>query len=89
MRFRKVIRNKNSKVEVTIYGKKPGYAFYQVCWRAGGQRRMKSVASYSTAKKFADETIGTIAKSSQATALTSWAGCRRPSGFGAVGRLLP
>ena len=71
MRFPKVIRNKKSKVEVTIYGKKPGYPFYRVCWRAGRQRRMKSLASYSAARKFADETLGSIAKGSQATALTS------------------
>jgi len=32
---------------------------------------MKSLASYSAAKKFADETLGSVAKGSQATALTS------------------
>ena len=71
MKFPKVIRNKKAKVEVTIYGKKPGYAFYRVCWRAGGQRRMKSVATYSAAKQFAEEMLSDIAKGSQKTALTS------------------
>ena len=71
VRFPKVVRNKKSKVEVTVYGKKRGYAFYRVCWRAGRQRRMKSFASYSAARKFADETLRSIAKGSQATALTA------------------
>jgi len=54
VKFPKIIRNKKTKVEVTIYGKSKGgerkkdgsvtqpYPFYRLCWRVAGQRRMKS-----------------------------------------------
>jgi hypothetical protein len=82
VRFPKIIRNKKTKVEVTIYGKSKGgerkkdggvtqpYPFYRLCWRVGGQRRMKSFGTYSEAKKAADDMIRDLGSGSQVTALT-------------------
>jgi integrase len=82
VRFPKVIRNKKTKVEVTIYGKSKGglpngkggltkpYPFYRVCWRVDGQRRMQSFATYSGAKQKADELVSDLGKGSRVTALT-------------------
>jgi len=58
VKFPKLIQNKKSKVEVTIYGKSKGgerkqdggvtqpYPFYRPCWRVAGQRRMKSFGAW-------------------------------------------
>jgi integrase len=70
VKFPKVIRNKKTKAEVTIYGKKPAYPFYRVCWRVAGRRMMKSVRTYSAAKKAADDLIDDLGSGSQKTALT-------------------
>src|SRR5436305_804496 len=71
VRFPKVNRNKKTKAEVTIYGKKPAYPFYRVCWRVAGKRRMKSVRTYSEAKKAADDMVADLGSGSQRTALTA------------------
>ena len=82
MKFPKIIRNKKTKVEVTIYGKSKGgerkpdgtrtqpYPFYRLCWRVAGQRRMKSFGTYSEAKKAAEEMVRDLGSGSQVTALT-------------------
>src|SRR5689334_12243678 len=71
VRFPKIIRNKKTKVEATIYGKKPAYPFYRVCWRVFGKRRMQSFRTYSEAKKAADDVVGELGKGSHRTALTA------------------
>lgn len=83
VRFPKVIRNKKTKAEVTIYGKSKGgkpngkggitepYPFYRVCWRVDGQRRMQSFKTYSEAKAHADTILGQLSKGSRVTALTA------------------
>ena len=82
VKFPKVIQNKKTKVEVTIYGKSKGgdpkkgggvtqpYPVYRVCWRVAGQRKMQSFATYSAAKKAADVLVRDLGKGSQVTALT-------------------
>jgi integrase len=82
VRFPKVIRNKKTKAEVTIYGKSKGgerkkdgsvtqpYPFYRVCWRVSGKRMMKSLRTYSEAKKTADGIVADLGSGSQKSALT-------------------
>jgi integrase len=82
VKFPKIIKNKKTKVEVTIYGKSKGgerkkdgsvtqpYPFYRVCWRVAGQRRMQSFRTYSAAKKAAEDLVRDLGSGSQVTALT-------------------
>ena len=82
MKFPRIIRNKKTKVEVTIYGKSKGgerkkdgtrtqpYPFYRLCWRVAGQRRMQSFGTYSEAKKAAKKMVRDLGSGSQVTALT-------------------
>jgi integrase len=82
VKFPKVIQNKKTKVEVTIYRKSKGgerkkdgsvtqpYPFYRVCWRVAGQRRMQSFGTYSEARQAAKALIRELGKGSQVTALT-------------------
>ena len=82
VRFPKIIKNKKTKVEVTIYGKSKGgkrkkdgsvtqpYPFYRVCWRVAGQRGMESFGTYSAAKQAAEKLVRDLGSGSQVTALT-------------------
>jgi integrase len=82
VRFPKIIANKKTKASATIYGKIKGgepkpdggvtqpYPFYRVCWKVAGQRKMQSFATYSAAKRHADEMVKDLGKGSQITALT-------------------
>ena len=71
MKFPKVVRNRKSKVEATIYGRKPGYPYYRISWRAAGRRVMKTAPTYSKAKQIADAAVADLASGSQKTALTA------------------
>jgi integrase len=68
VRFPKAIRHRKS--EATIYGKSKRYPFYRVVCRADGKRRMKSVAGYSDARRFADKKVRELAKGSKVPVLT-------------------
>ena len=82
MKFPKFIKNRKTKVEVTIYGKSKGgerkkdggvtrpYPFYRLCWRVAGQRRMQSFRTYSEARKAAENLVRDLGSGSQVTALT-------------------
>jgi hypothetical protein len=82
VKFLKTIKNRKTKVAVTIYGKSKGgerkkdgsvtqpYPFYRVCWRVAGQRRMQSFRTYSEAKKAAEGLVRDLGSGSQVTALT-------------------
>jgi hypothetical protein len=68
VRFPKIIRHRKS--EATIYGKSKRYPFYRVVYRADGKRRMKSIAAYPEARKFADKKVHELAEGSKVPALT-------------------
>ncbi len=82
MKFPKIIQNKKTKAQVTIYGKSKGgerkkdgsvtqpYPFYRICWRVAGQRRMQSFRTYSEAMKAAENLVRDLGSGSQVTALT-------------------
>ena len=82
MRFPKIIQNKKTKAEVTIYGKSKGgerkpdgsvtqpYPFYRICWRVAGQRRMQSFPTYSAAKQAAENLVRDLGTGSRVTVLT-------------------
>jgi integrase len=82
VKFPKIIQNKKTRAEVTIYGKSKGgerkpdgsvtqpYPFYRICWRVAGQRRMQSFRSYSEAKTAAEALVRDLGSGSRVTALT-------------------
>jgi hypothetical protein len=67
VRFPKIIRHRKS--EATIYGESKRYPFYRVVCRADGERRMKSIASYSEARHFADKKVHGLAEGYKIPAL--------------------
>jgi hypothetical protein len=69
MRFPKVIRHR--KAEVTIYDKKPNYAFYRISYRSGGKRHLRNFSKYGDALKDAEKKVRELADGSQAASLTA------------------
>lgn len=69
VKFPKIIRHR--KAEVTIYGKKPNYPFYRLCFYASGKRRMKSFNTYAAAKAEAEKKAREMSNGSQSLALTN------------------
>ena len=69
MKFPKVVRHR--KAEVTIYGKKPNYAFYRVAYRVAGKRHLLNFSKYGAALTAAKKKVRELAEGSQAAALTA------------------
>ncbi|MBL9171588.1 MAG: site-specific integrase [Verrucomicrobiales bacterium] len=69
MKFPKTIRHRKS--EVVIYGKRPSYPFYRICWKSGGKRQMRSLGTYSEALAEAEKKVRELSAGDQTLSLTA------------------
>jgi integrase len=62
---------KHRKQEAVIYGRTAGYDFYRVAAKVAGKRVLKSFATYSEAREYAEQTVRDLARGNPSAALSA------------------